>query len=531
MNRDSRKSNSSGSKIAVDFGTSNTTVAIWDDSQQDIRLIRFPNVSVRYNYRNILGTGHADLVPSVIKFEGKGFLIGKEALDGSDIRLESQFRNMKRFISANRPLPRRVFGRKIDFFEAGSAFLGEILDRAFEITGFSDPELIFSVPAESFENYRAWIGDLTGKMGIGSWRVIDEATACALGYGGEAGDLTMIFDFGGGTLELALVRLEDCSAKNGKGSSVIAKCGCELGGMDIDAWIMNEFLRVNSVHLAEIGDLSCLLRNEAERVKVDLSFNESSVLRLDDSVEKRTYELPVSRPEFREILDAQGFFDSIRLQINKLLDKAMESGINQEEIDKVCVVGGSGLIPSVQDLLFEKFGEKVVCFSPFDAVSRGAALALSGTEMDDHIQHEYAMRHWDDARDERRLAVFVSSGTRYPSEHVAAFSAAASHLGQTDIELAIYEVGGDSRIRNDFEIVYEPDGRISLEPPKRISEELPLNAGNPTFIVLEPPASEVGKQRVDLTFDIDGRKMLLVTAKDTLTGKHICIKKPVIRLK
>ena len=151
--------------------------------------------------------------------------------------------------------------------------------------------------------------------------------------------------------------------------------------------------------------------------------------------------------------------------------------------------------------------------------------------MDDHIQHEYAMRHWDDARDERRLAVFVSSGTRYPSEHVAAFSAAASHLGQTDIELAIYEVGGDSRIRNDFEIVYEPDGRISLEPPKRISEELPLNAGNPTFIVLEPPASEVGKQRVDLTFDIDGRKMLLVTAKDTLTGKHICIKKPVIRLK
>ena len=67
--------------------------------------------------------------------------------------------------------------------------------------------LVFTVPVDSFEAYRLWLGEVCQALDIDQVRLLDEPTAAALGYQLEADQRTLlVIDFGGGTLDFSLIQ-------------------------------------------------------------------------------------------------------------------------------------------------------------------------------------------------------------------------------------------------------------------------------------------------------------------------------------
>ena len=111
----------------------------------------------------------------------------------------------------------------------------------------------------------------------------------------------------------------------------------------------------------------------------------------------------------------------------------------------------------------------------------------------------------------------------------------ASHDGQTQLGIAIYEIGkrrGRSG-RSEVELVFDPSGAARISPVTVDDEERRsffwMNEGNPTFLTADPPGKQ-GEPRFEVTFSIDGNKRLLINAKDLQTGHMIYKAYPVVKL-
>lgn len=96
-----------------------------------------------------------------------------------------------------------IDGCEVDFEMVGAWFLKRIIESLPDVDA-----LIFTVPVDSFESYRNWLSGVCEKLTVHQVRILDEPTAAALGYGINGGDETLlVVDFGGGTLDLSLVKL------------------------------------------------------------------------------------------------------------------------------------------------------------------------------------------------------------------------------------------------------------------------------------------------------------------------------------
>ena len=95
--------------------------------------------------------------------------------------------------------------------------------------------MAFTVPVEAYEHYQDWLTRVCEAAGLRRYRLLDEASAAALGYGVhiQANDVYMVVDFGGGTLDVSIVRIEG-EAIGGKRCRVLGKGGAEIGGTVID---------------------------------------------------------------------------------------------------------------------------------------------------------------------------------------------------------------------------------------------------------------------------------------------------------
>ena len=77
-------------------------------------------------------------------------------------------------------------------------------------------QLVLTAPVSSFEGYLTWLSDVTGDLSAEQVYIVDESTAAALGYAvTEPGAVVLVFDFGGGTLDLSLVQLPEAREKAG----------------------------------------------------------------------------------------------------------------------------------------------------------------------------------------------------------------------------------------------------------------------------------------------------------------------------
>src|SRR5574341_2154037 len=201
-------------KVSIDFGTTNTVVAVWRESLNGPETLYLPGLSGPSE------DGLPPLIPSLLYVEHgepmsvvAGHAVRSGGLDTQED--ERFFSSFKRGIAASvRPLARTVDGAAWDEARVGEVFLKRVLDGIIDQEGGEIDEVVLTVPVESFEQYLKWLKDGLAKGGnAGRWqvnqiRVVDESTAAALGYDVRAPDeLVLVFDFGGGTLDISLVRM------------------------------------------------------------------------------------------------------------------------------------------------------------------------------------------------------------------------------------------------------------------------------------------------------------------------------------
>ncbi|MEM6425988.1 MAG: Hsp70 family protein [Cyanobacteria bacterium P01_D01_bin.128] len=531
--------------LAVDFGTSNTVVARWNEATEQAETLTLGNLS-------IAAAANPPLVPSLIYVESflspesPRVVVGQPVRDrGLDIAQDSRFfRNFKRGIGTDiRGFLPDIDGHTVDFETVGKAFLNRVIAQLSAVGPLDS--LVFTVPVDSFEVYRNWLGQVCGGLNVQQVRLLDEPTAAALGYGLQGGETLLVIDFGGGTLDFALVQLamtaggkkpvgfllksgdRSLAAKSGQRvqtARVLAKAGENLGGADIDNWIADYFAETQGL------GVSPLTLRLAERLKIALSAQTqaSEVYFNDETFE--SLELSLDRDRFEAILQANQFFDRLDARLDQVLQQARGQGLTATDIDAVLLVGGTAQIPAVQRWVAETFGsEQIHSDRPFEAIAHGALQIAQGLQVKDFLYHSYGIRYWDRRHNRHSWHPIILQGQPYPMDKPVELYLGASTEQQPSIELILGELGQEQVTT---EVYFEGDRLVTRQVASGNRPMVqPLNDrdGARTIARLDPPGFP-GSDRIKVLFDIDRQRRLRITVEDILTGETLIDQQPVVQL-
>jgi molecular chaperone DnaK (HSP70) len=526
-------------RLAVDFGTSNTVLAVWDAEREEARTLHIPG----FGRATFQGSEEISIVPSVIHYAGDGRRwIGQQVFERSLYNARRTFRWMKRYISHRSPMRVNFDGVEITPFQAGHDYLSTLLRFAAEELKIGEDEPIaLSAPVEAFEHYENWLAGVAESAGLPSFRMIDEPSAAALGYGAhiQPGSVYLIFDFGGGTLHTSVVLMEsEEGTVTGRRCRVLGKGGRAIGGTTIDQWIFEEVLRRAGRDDSddEIRRISTQLLVASETVKERLSFDEQAYLRVVNPESGMEIAAEFNRSDLENILDERELYTEINRTIRSAVNSARERGYDEDSIQAVFMVGGSSQIPSVYRSIRQMFGaDRVLYNRPLDAIARGAAAFAAGVDFFDHIQHDYAIRYVDPVKGEYDYRPIVKQGTPYPTdEPLAKLSIKASYDGQQQMGIAIFEIGRQNNTSvQPVELVFDPSGAARVVQVTAQEQETRanfwMNENNPTFLSAQPPVQR-GEAQFEVEFQIDANKRLVITAREIKTGQLTHYQHPVVRL-
>lgn len=511
-------------KAAIDFGNSNTVIAVWNESAQGAEILPVPGLCVPGSF----------LIPSRIAYEPDGRFFAGDQIRTNASAEAKEFFWMKRYINLRSPYAFRIGEKRIDAKRAAEDFLQTVSAAFFSELPEAPDEVIISVPVESFEHYSDWLlHDMSRFEGL-HLCLIDEASAAAAGYGLalHPGNTLLILDFGGSTLQAVCVSVMEDETQAGRYCRVLGKAGCNLGGMTLDRWIFEYALQ--QLGLSEndprVVRSSAALLRYCEQVKIRLSEEESVTFDLFP-------ETPFlfRREDLFALLFRKGLFQSIDSVTEETLRAAEDHGLKRDELTAVIPIGGSCLTPCVQEHLTELFStELLITGEPLGAVARGAAVIAGGLHIYDFIQHSYAIRYTDPASGNYAFRTIVPKGTKYPVEKASApLRLKASYEGQQRFGIAIFELQESSVPGISSEIFFGSDGSVHVMPLTEAEagaeKRFWMNEKNPLFLSAENTAKR-GIPQFEISFDIDENKMLLINASDLLTGRTVLKKHPVVRL-
>jgi molecular chaperone DnaK (HSP70) len=512
-----------GHKLAIDFGTTNSVIARWDDAQHATEVVAIPGLSAS----NLEGV--PPIVPSLVYVhDGQnaqvtlGQIVRDQELDLQ--KTNRLFRNFKRGVVATpAPEPRLIDGTLWADRDAGQHFLRGLIDTLPQHDEID--QLVMTVPVAAFRGYVDWLNHIASDAAE-KIRIVDESTAAALGYAvTEPGALVLVFDFGGGTLDLSLVQLPENREHTGgllslfrhtptakHAARVMAKAGRVIGGSDVDHWLLWEVLKQNNLTLNELSHDYAALLTHCEQAKIDLSTRASTTFMFE--AQGRAYPIFFTRAEFEQLLEANGFYTAIRHAIDKVMYAARQQNIFKEDINHVLLVGGMSLMPSVQALLQRYFKDvKFLGYKPFTAVAEGALQVAAGSGLDDYLVHSYGLRHLDAESNAHEYDEIISMGTRYPTEKPIEVTLCAAHDQQTELEFILGEIDTDAVTL--VELKYENGEEVFVAKTDRAAQHIePLNEA--IVVPLQPPGT-AGEERIKALFRIDDRRQLRLNVIDLKT--------------
>jgi molecular chaperone DnaK (HSP70) len=533
-------------RIGVDFGTANTVVAEWDDGTSSGRALELGALDVVRPSRRGLSQR---VIPSLIRYElddatlrtrlGAQVLSEPESETGPSLT----FRNTKSQVSGRAvDVPAFLGTHALSGKQAASDFLSSVMQAALLAVNDPSTEFVLTAPVEAFDRYSEWLVEVAEAVGTGRIRITDEATAAAVGYSARMrpGDAFMVIDFGAGTLDVAVVRIEEPDKASSGSVRSIAKGGIDLGGTHMDMLIAEHLLaEMMSIPMgeAETALLRGQLVREAEKAKVALSDNYVTTIEFNHPTTGAVVERELSRAEMEDILDKGGVLGRFGQLVNKVMGDATQRGYDENSLTNVFLVGGSTLVPAIARFVHQRFDPGIVHSDrPLEAVAVGAAAQAGGMELFDHIQHDYAIRHVNSGSGDYEFTTLVAAGTEYPTEEpIASFGVKGIRDGQTHLGLAIFEMAHAiyREASSELELVFQPDGSartLSVTPQRKLeNSRVWLNEGNPTFLEADPPA-KAGIERFRLEFRIDDRKRLTVSAFDVERREWVLDHHPVVRL-
>ena len=543
---------------AIDLGTTNTLIAKWVGTHAvTVALGELVDYEPAWQ---------TPLIPSIIYFQDVGrAIIGRPALAAREIvyagdlaSLGPLARSFKKTLArASQQAVAQVGAESISARQCATVFLRELLDETAEYERQrSEPnrtrlqriltalrwwrkegqvtDLTMTVPVESYEPYRAELSQIAGKLGISRshFRTLDEPVAAALGYGVDLTDEKhiMVVDFGGGTLDLAIVRTnaQGHGREGGTGqhrhATLLAGRGLNVGGETVDQWIADLGVERLKAHR---DTLRPLLLSQAEAIKKDLS-NKANVADSSYFLLQGGGRIEITRQEFLNMLEERGLYRTLETLTEATLDDCRHE-ISEADLDAVLLVGGSTLLPGVREQFERLFGaQRVHYWEPFEAVVKGAAVFGAGFSVDQIVHHDYAIRVYNDSQQRPEYERLVRRGTGYPTPNPFETRYYAVTEGQHLFRLPVCEVG------------YA--GRVSLPWSKRINGNeywLPegaeenecvvvLNEGD-TFRLAPPGSGTQARLRIDFT--IDANRYLCATVHDLQRQRDLRTEERVVQLR
>jgi molecular chaperone DnaK len=374
-----------GITIGIDLGTTNSVCAYLDSDRPTM----------------ITNTEGQPLTPSVVGFRGGIRTIGRAAKRQQQLHPELTVHSIKRFMGRRFDEAQADFhlvGYQILRSESGDCVI-DVENRRYTpqeissmllraLKGYSDDflgetvtEAVVTVPAYFNDRQRQATKDAGALAGIDILRVINEPTAAALAYNFQKKGRKKIavYDFGGGTFDISILELDDDVAE------VLATRGDNtLGGNDIDNeicnWILGQFKEEHDVDLREDSVALQRIREEAERVKIELSSTQAADINLpfiyaDENGPKNLIQR-LTREEMERLITP--YLDRTIKACRQAVEDAWP-GKNPEDsiakIDEVILVGGSSRIPMAQAKLKEFFKCRInKSMNPEEVVAAGAAI-------------------------------------------------------------------------------------------------------------------------------------------------------------
>ena len=413
------------------------------------------------------------ITPSVVSF-GDEIYVGQYAVDMEQhLPYFNTIRVVKRHMGTNKRF--EINNKSYSPEEISSYILKYLKNCAERHLGTEVTEAVITVPAY-FNNDQRQSTKAAGELaGLKVLRIINEPTAASLAYGlDKKNDATiLVYDLGGGTVDVTLLKLMD-----GVDFHVQSTSGnTSLGGVDFDSAI-SEIISQKTSHTLDPVDL----RNMSEKAKKMLSHMTAANIMVDKSPIK------ITREEFETSI--KHYIDKTMVCVN---DALRDANTKTDKVDEVVFVGGSTRIPMIERVIEEKFGKKPnKSINPDEAVSIGAAIqasVLTGKSSREVFLLDVCPLSLGVETQGGIMSILISRNTQVPAVVKEIFTTAYDN--QTSVDVKIFQGERPKTVDNLCLGEFKLDG---IEKSPR------------------------GLPKIEVAFEIDANGILSVKAQDLDTG-------------